>query len=382
MNESLELLTPGSVWVKEDGKQAKVLFVTNTTLPVRHQEKHPIQIIYANDEADIYSRTLDSFFKIYKFYNIDPELEERLENLITFSEDSVDEDDSDDEDDGGELILPLAAPTEEVQPEAVKVIADALKVEAEDSSRLTQSLADYLSAKPEEEVAEEITPDEDGGAFDTGGIMFLMSEGDAPSNNSSELESAFVSYSQEPNKQLSITLHKLTFRLGNGVTLETLKDVFIPDDQRSIVDAFLVRSDFYEELVPWTDYIGIYPELVYGRAFASVIVATENSPLIDEQEAQAHIHTPTEAVEELTPAQYAAIQEAVAEQVVGIDANDVEEFTTPGVGFESTNDMPQVDFASVVAATVDEINRHQASQTLPEGVVTTGLVNVVPVAQQ
>src|SRR5882762_9273060 len=96
MNEdNLELLTAGSVWVRNKGKKSgearKVLFVTNTSLPERAQEQHPPQVIYADDDGNMYNRDVADFFEQYSFFNIDPELESKIENLFVFSESDYDD---------------------------------------------------------------------------------------------------------------------------------------------------------------------------------------------------------------------------------------------------------------------------------------------------
>jgi len=360
-NEAFELLTPASVWIKEDGKQAKVLFVTNTTLPERHQQKHPVQVVYLNEEANIYSRTLDSFFKIYQFFNIDPELEERLVNLVTFSEDDYDNEDEDqenlqkeesteDDESDGPLLLPLGS----VEETAAQITAAALKITEEDTTKLTKPLADYLAEEISDETQYPYEDEVDDPDEDVPAVTFIMSQGSEAAVPLKTLQDNLVSYVQEPNKQLNLTHHKLTFLLGGGLNIPALKDSFIPDDIRSIVDAFLIKNDYHEELVAWTDYIGTFPEIVYGRAFASVIVATENSPLISEEEAQAHIHgTAVEAVEdtEFEEVDYASLVETMEQAQEGFsDLPDM-----PAELF-----IPQLSTQEVVAQQIEELNRQQA----------------------
>jgi hypothetical protein len=71
-----------------------------------------------------------------------------------------------------------------------------------------------------------------------------------------------------------------------------LKDVFIPDDSKAIVEAWRVNLDQYEynDVVAWDAYIGVFPEIVYGQLYGSVIVATELSPLLSPEEAESHVH--------------------------------------------------------------------------------------------
>jgi hypothetical protein len=408
-NEALEFLTQGSVWVKEDGKQAKVLWITNTTLSERQQQANPAHIVYVNEENNVYSRTLESFFKIYQFYNIDPELESRLQELLVFSEDDYEGegDDSDDED-GDEtagdepLLLPLGTADGIISENlAAQITAEALKLTQEDTSKLTKPLADYL-AEEDHDIDVDIGEMVDGRSGideEEGAVTFTMSQGEAPAHSPEELQAALVSYVQEPNKQLNLTQHKLTFLLGNGVTIPSLKDTFVPDDMRSIVDTFMVNGMHHSEVIEWTDYIGTYPEIVYGREFASVILATENSPLISEEEAQAHIHQHSEEGEvgsddsqAFDAAWDAHVNAAPTEEELAEMIANAEPAALPDTPAEIF--IPQL---SVVADSIEELNRQQAGQTnligneippnvppinLPEGLsaqMIDGILTIQPV---
>jgi len=281
--EALSLLTPGSVWLKQDGKQVKVLWITNTTLSAKQQAMAPIQIVYSNEDGNVYSRTVESFLKVHQFWNVDPELENKLENLIVFNEedyegegDALDPEDQDDdeEEEGSITLTPIS--TEQV-------VAQELKVE-ETNPLKTKTLADFLS-DDSDVFGRESEPEV---------IQFIMTEGLEAALTSDELQAALVSCSQEPNDGMNMTKHKLTFQLQNRVTLQALKDVFIPDDDRAIVEAWTINSGTYQDAVAWDAYIGVFPEIVYGHMYGSVIVTTDKSPLISEEEAQAHIHNPAE----------------------------------------------------------------------------------------
>src|SRR5271156_6411217 len=90
ISDDLALLTPGAVFLNKVGRIAKILFLSNTSLLTTAKasilEEHPVQVVYANELGEVFNRKLDDFVKKYKFYNVDPELESRLENLFVFSE--------------------------------------------------------------------------------------------------------------------------------------------------------------------------------------------------------------------------------------------------------------------------------------------------------
>jgi hypothetical protein len=68
--ETLDLLTPGTVWLRRDGSQAKFLFVTNTALSPKTQLAHPPQVIYSDSKGNIFNRDIDDFFRVYTMPNL------------------------------------------------------------------------------------------------------------------------------------------------------------------------------------------------------------------------------------------------------------------------------------------------------------------------
>jgi hypothetical protein len=88
----LEMLTPGSVWTRKDGKQARYLFTTNTTVPATHSHIYPSVAVFADENDDYFSVPVEDFIARRTFYNVDPGLEARLNNLLAFDADSTSED--------------------------------------------------------------------------------------------------------------------------------------------------------------------------------------------------------------------------------------------------------------------------------------------------
>src|SRR5882672_1184406 len=87
-----DMLTPGSVWVRENGKEARFLFLTNTNLPPHVSVKHPRMAVYADENDNIFSTPVADFVGKRKFFNIDPSLEARLEDLLALNDSSIDTD--------------------------------------------------------------------------------------------------------------------------------------------------------------------------------------------------------------------------------------------------------------------------------------------------
>lgn len=91
----LEQLTEGAVWHRADGRASRVLFVTNKTLPVKVQEVFPQMVVYADENDNVLSVPVDRFVSNRKFYNVEPELESRLLNLLALAADSGEDEEFD-----------------------------------------------------------------------------------------------------------------------------------------------------------------------------------------------------------------------------------------------------------------------------------------------
>ncbi len=307
-NEVMDLLTQGSVWKKNSGqkagRQAKLLFLTNTTLPVRVQEKHPVQVIYADDESNIYNRSIEEFTSQYSFFNVDGELESRLEGLLVFNEDDAEEETD-----------------EEIEASAAAVVARSMEAVAAaegGAAPLTANQIGLVNKQPKS-FADSLLEDETFDAVD--GDDVVEDEGQHPtvvqftfgsvSPESAtltdyELASALVAYSQEPDRGNNMIKHRLLFALNQGVTIATLQEAFIPNDDYNTVDTIAVVGPHFSEVVPWTDYLGVYPEMAAGRAFATVLLGEDLTPTselvvdaFDEANAAAEIQNRTPGTEAL-----------------------------------------------------------------------------------
>lgn len=280
--DQLDLLTPGSVWKKNaNGRLSKVLHITNTALPERVQKQHPPQVIYADDTGAVYNSGLVDFFSRYAFHNIDPELEQRLDNLLQFADDDEDDDDEEVVATSSDDSAPLALTKPEAEPNAPT--KRALAESTEIIGRRTKTLAEQL----EEQLLEADASDENKpGEL---GIDFIMSAGENTRLTAEQLKNALVMYSQEPNKNLTLTQHRLLFSLGNGISLNALQSAFIPSDDSSTVDAFTISTPYYSDTVIWTEFMGVYPEVVHGAVYASVLVGT-NDLGADTDEIEEHTH--------------------------------------------------------------------------------------------
>lgn len=275
MQEDIQdLLTKGSVWTRNEGKtagdQVKVLWITNTSLSEKAQVKFPPQVVYANEDGNIYNRTVESFASQYSFYNVDPDLESKLDALLVFNEDDYEMEESDDE--GSE--------TEDDSEESV--------VEADTKAK---TLAEMLASEDEEQTTEELIASALEQHDDHGeenimmtSVGFVVSQGEDCAIDPDVLTNALVAYSQEPNRELTRVIHKLLFRLSDKVTIQTLEQSFISEKEgQAVVDAFAVTGPFYQEVVAWTNLVGVFPEVAQGTAFASVVLMVTEEDESDEE---------------------------------------------------------------------------------------------------
>jgi hypothetical protein len=258
-NENLDLqLSKGSVWMRKDGSQVKFLFLTNLTLSPKTQEDHPPQVIYTDVEGNVYNRDVDKFLKVYQFYNVDGELEQRLNRLIVFNPADYstleDEDDAviqitDDGEDEDSLIVRAPATTNSDETLAEQMLRE-LTASNEEPTHLSVSFA--ISQNPDLRM---------------------------PKLTAEDLSQAVVLYSNSPNEQYDLTEHKLLFPLEGNITEESLREVFHPSTEVNTVDYFTVLTKFRRDEIVWDAWIGIVPEYSVNGLYAAVLVGTANKTL-------------------------------------------------------------------------------------------------------
>ncbi len=143
----VDLITPGSVWLRESGKQSKVVCITNTSLPAKLSAAHPQQVVYIDDEGNFLNVGIEQFLAKRTFYNVDPDFEDRVNNLAVFSDTSANEQeveallnpDGDGDDDSLLLVVDDGDDNGEESPED-------FGGEGEEQNHTDDSDADYDSA--------------------------------------------------------------------------------------------------------------------------------------------------------------------------------------------------------------------------------------------
>jgi hypothetical protein len=264
-DEIKDLLTPGSVWLRRDGAQIKVLFYTNQSLTSKQQEKFVPQIVYADADARVLSRDLESFSGMYTFLNIDPDLEKRVENLIVFkASDYLTVDDPEEEiqivDDEEETGKPADAEPAVQKPPVEKPVVHVHKptVPVLGSTGETRLLTVDFKISAEAGLS-------------------------MPKLSASDLTNACRVYTREPDDHYRMTVHRLAFKRSDIVTVESLKEAFHPSKTVNTVDAFRVRTQFDQEVFVWDSWLGIFPEYSVSGLFLTVYVGTSDSPVDTEE---------------------------------------------------------------------------------------------------
>lgn len=228
----MEFLTKGSVWLTKSGLRSFVLCVTNTWLPPDVQEANPPVVVYCDDKGRISHKDVEDFLSSRKFYNVDPGLEARLDELIQISGDVTEE--------------------------------EALNLD---------------EAPPEGSIEGDVDPTD----FKVG---FFLEDSENLANpvlTEAALVDAFVSYSEEPvmvpSDQPEQTRHRFNFKLGGAVSLATLAGAFDPSvaeaNDTKLYAAFGTLIEGQIKQVDWDTFLGVYPSYAGGVTFGSVYLGKD-----------------------------------------------------------------------------------------------------------
>jgi hypothetical protein len=265
--------TPGSVWMRTDGSRARVIAITNLSLPTESQQKYVPVVVYIGPSGKVFSRPLKDFAGYFPTWlGQDSGAEKVIKSLMTpltaQQEKTVEEDDASiDMSDDVPVSAPRHKPSVQVRDKTpVPVTASA-------------ALPNLLRA-----------------AFQIGADDARKT----PSVTSERLSRALRVYSQVPDEHLGLVVHKLSFELSPTLTIDHLKEVFAPDDWVNTVDAFRIGTPVSDETVNVDAYIGVYPEYTRNVLYGTVYVGVDMIPVIN-QEHQSHDHTEVTATHTSAP---------------------------------------------------------------------------------
>jgi hypothetical protein len=244
-----DFLTPASVFTREDGREARVLFVTNMALPEKLKKQFPPQVVYADENDNILSCDIDRFLNKRTFFNVQPELEARLNNL-------------------------LAAPASDSGEDVLDLMGD-------DDLTLTDDGDGDLDLSAMERDAGIGSNDSEDIDSQDPIVVFSPRNADLPSVfDIDTLTAAVASYQQQPSADLSAVQHVLFIKAEAGIDATVLDAVFSPANEARnqtlefAVDAYGTGT---MHSVNWDTFVGIYPCVFYGSRMFQVIFSVANA---------------------------------------------------------------------------------------------------------
>lgn len=242
-----EFLTPGSVWHRENGKESRVICVTNLTLPEKLQAKNPPQVVYLSENGDFLSTSIDNFLAKREFYNVDGDLESsvlELPNKMSAEDLDAAVDTLLGETNSGDDLLVIA------DDDAGEQFDEKSSADSEDT--FIQSAMASLSNLE---------------GFTTGLIQYEAVSAVLPELISAEtLQDLTINYDQSPNFAAPGTIvHSLTILQNETFSRDDLFNCFNQDRETAGLNTlFLFRVQ--GELVDWDTLINVSTTIVNGMA--------------------------------------------------------------------------------------------------------------------
>jgi hypothetical protein len=270
----LEMMTPGSIWTRDNGKQRRFLFVANESLPTTYHKEYPPVVVYADENDNIMAVSIEAFLAKCKFFNVDPELETRLQNLLQLPKEETFDLGGGGEDDGDDLLV-----ADDDAPDEMKET-----ILSDDDSPFATGLQEDTGTGNMIDFYSEAT-----------GLPVVIS--------AHALSAAIEGYVQAPLVSEKKIQHTLLFRPAFGITMDSLTASFTPANiETNVVYAFRVNSKDGTLDIDWDTFLGVYPMVRGGQTFYQVIFTT------DAQIAMAKADNAVEAV---------AVHDVQAAQIIG-----------------------------------------------------------------
>ncbi len=234
MDEALDLLTPGSVWIRPGkDRPAIVLTVANSHLDDDRQEKYPVTITYLDYQDQVCAVTAQAFVNGREFDHVHPAIESLMMRVLLSPDEDEDVEDQEEE-------------------------------EEESEDKEVEDLADSEDLTIQSSIEAEFTA--------TGEGKFAIS--------SDELEECLLQFEQEPDLEDQLLRSTLVFSLTSHdhVNTETLGEVFSNPD--ASYESFTIQGI----QVAWTTFLGVYPLVEADGEISAKLIFT--SPLEYTQEVE------------------------------------------------------------------------------------------------
>jgi hypothetical protein len=333
--------TPGSIWMRTDGSRARVIAITNLSLPAESQQKYVPDVVYIGPSGRVFSRPLKDFAGYFPTWlGHDAAAEKLIKSLMTplnapKPEAVESEDDSIDMSGDEPAAAPRAKPAVQVRDKA------ALATVA-----VTGNYNDLVNRPAPPPVLLRA-------AFQIGNDESRKT----PAISADQLSRALRVYSQVPDEHLGLIVHKLSFELSPNLTIPNLIEAFSPDDWVNTVDAFRIGTPVSDETVGVDAYIGVYPEftrnVLYGTVYVGVDMVPATNSIMDHTHAQI-IPPRTSAPDEISP----EVETKEAAPVPGpepvAEASAAPESPAPEAPGHSDEQVPQSDAGTVGMEAIPE----------------------------
>jgi hypothetical protein len=324
--------TPGSIWMRTDGSRARVLAITNLSLPTESQQKYVPVVVYIGPSGKVFSRPLKDFAGYFPTWlGHDAGAEKLIKSLLT----------------------PLSAPKQEPVESPEDDSIDMSGEEPAAPTALRPKPTVQVREKVEAKVAAPQQPNLLRAAFQ----IINDPERKTPSITAEHLSRALRVYSQVPDEHLGLVVHKLSFELSPNLTILNLMEAFTPDAWVNTVDAFRIGTPVSDETVNVDAYIGVYPEftrnVLYGTVYVGVDMVPATNSIMDHTHAQ-DIPPRTSAPDEISPEVEAKKASPVPSTDPVAEASAATESPASEASGPSDEPVPQSDAGTVGSEAIPE----------------------------
>jgi hypothetical protein len=263
LQQLIKEATPGSIWMRTDGSRARVLAITNLSLPEESQQKYVPVVVYVGPSGKVFSRPLRDFAGYFPTWlGHDAGAEKTIKSLMT------------------PLNAPKAEPVASSDEDSIDMSDDAPSAPAAPRAKPAVQVREKVTASPAP------APNLLRSAFQVSADESRKTV----SATADQLSRALRMYSQVPDEHLGLVVHKLSFELSPNLTIINLMEIFAPDAWVNTVDAFRIGTPVSDETVNVDAYIGVYPEYTRNVLYGTVYVGVDMIP-VSNQALQSHDHT-------------------------------------------------------------------------------------------
>jgi hypothetical protein len=267
--------TPGSIWMRTDGSRARVLAITNLSLPTESQQKYVPVVVYIGPSGKVFSRPLKDFAGYFPTWlGHDTGAEKVIKSLLT------------------PLNATKAEPVESSDDDSIDMSDDAPSAPAAPRAKPAVQVREKVAVT----AATPLAPNLLRAAFQIGNDEARKT----PAITADQLSRALRVYSQVPDEHLGLVVHKLSFELSPNLTITHITEAFAPDEWVNTVDAFRIGTPVSDETVNVDAYIGVYPEYTRNVLYGTVYVGVDMVPASN-QLTQSHVHTQVTATHTSAP---------------------------------------------------------------------------------